>query len=187
MQYARFVGTKLIFCQFFGAWTLSLLIHLKLISKLHVIFRFCSMRWFCSYHALLYNGNTSIVLCSESLHGPWFWRCKLPGTSALSRNLFSLHHAKWKMRRGILELPCEKSVNCLSEIRLIICVLLSAELGLSSVAEAGPPLINYWNVIGGGTQDIWSVVAITFSGARMWLLMGYITLDVGFVRWCYWH
>lgn len=167
MQYARFVGTKLIFCQFFGAWTLSLLIHLKLISKLHVVLRFCSMRWFCSCHALLYNGNTSIVLCSESLHGPWFWR--------------------WKMRQGILELPCEKSVNCLSEIRLIICVLLSAELGLSNVAEAGPPLINYWNVIGGGTQDIWSVVAITFSGARMWLLMGYITLDVGFVRWCYWH
>lgn len=86
------------------------------------------------------------------------------------------------MRQGILELPCEKSVNCLSEIRLIICVLLSAELGLSSVAEAGPPLINYWNVIGGWTQDIWSVVAITFSGARMWLLMGYITLDVGFVH-----
>lgn len=187
MQYARFVGTKLIFCQFFGVWTLSLLIQLKLISKLHVVVRFCSMRWFCSYHALLYNGNTSIVLCSESLHGPWFWRCKLPGTSALSRNLFSLHHAKWKMRQGILELPCEKSVNCLSEIRLIICVLLSAELGLSNVAEAGPPLINYWNVIGGGTQDIWSVVAITFSGTRMWLLMGYITLDVGFVRWCYWH
>lgn len=54
------------------------------------------------------------------------------------------------MRRGILEFFCEKLVNCLSEIRFIICVLLLVELGLLNVVEVGFLLINYWNVIGGG-------------------------------------
>lgn len=135
---------------FFGVWIFFFLIYLKLILKFYVVFRFCLMRWFCLCYVLLYNGNIFIVLCFESLYGLWFWRCKLLGIFVLFRNLFLLYYVKWKMRWGILEFFCEKLVNCLLEIRFIICVLLLVELGLLNVVEVGFLLINYWNVIGGG-------------------------------------